>query len=149
MDGSLSTAAETGRLGRKGGLGIYRYEKGKDTGVDPDIYTLLAPSVPASRVEFEHSELIDRLILVMVNEAARVLEDGITDSAGTVDLGMVMGTGFPPFRGGLLKYADSLGATEIVTRLEWLNENVGGRFDPAPALLTMAAEGRSFYETYA
>jgi 3-hydroxyacyl-CoA dehydrogenase len=85
-------------------------------------------------------------VLPMINEAARILDEGIVDSPGSADLGMIMGTGFPPFRGGLLRYADSLGTAAIVDRLQELTRELGPRFEPAPLLVQYAAEGRTFYE---
>jgi 3-hydroxyacyl-CoA dehydrogenase len=84
----------------------------------------------------------------MINEAARVLEDAVAASAGDVDLGMIMGTGFPPFRGGLLRFADHLHARTVVERCERYEEKVGPRFAPAPNLLRLAGEDRGFYEAY-
>jgi 3-hydroxyacyl-CoA dehydrogenase len=81
----------------------------------------------------------------MVNEGARVLEDGIVGTPGEVDLGMITGTGFPPFRGGLLRYADARGLASLVQRLEDLSLRYGPRFDPAPLLRRYAQEGRTFY----
>jgi 3-hydroxyacyl-CoA dehydrogenase len=85
-------------------------------------------------------------VLVMVHEAARVLEDGIVAGPGEVDLGMITGTGFPPFRGGLLRHADGRGLGEIVERLEALQAAHGARFEPAPLLREYAAAGRGFYD---
>ena len=84
----------------------------------------------------------------MINEAARVLEDGITSSAGDLDLAMVMGTGFPPFRGGLLRYVDHLHVKTVLDRLRSAADDVGERFAPAPLILDLAATGRSFYEAF-
>ncbi len=82
---------------------------------------------------------MDRLVLPMVNEAARCLEEGIASRPLDVDLGMVMGTGFPPFRGGLLRYADRRGVGAIVDRLEALAGSVGPRLAPSEALRKRAA----------
>ena len=70
----------------------------------------------------------------MVNEAARVLEDGIVRGAGDVDLGMITGTGFPPFRGGLLRWADAEGIDVIRQQLEQWSTELGERFTPASSL---------------
>ena len=61
---------------------------------------------------------------IMINEAALILQEGIVDGADTVDIGMIMGTGFPPFRGGLLRYADSIGIDQLVTDMEDLENNM-------------------------
>ena len=72
-------------------------------------------------------------------------EDGIVDDPGAVDLAMITGTGFPPFRGGLLRYADAIGAQDVVKKLEAYEKEMGVRFQPAPRLRELAAEGRGFY----
>ena len=90
----------------------------------------------------------DRLVLVMINEAARVLEEGVVTSAADVDLGMVMGTGFPPFRGGLLKYADDRGATAVAGAMEALCKTCGSRYEPAALVAELARTGGSFHEAF-
>jgi 3-hydroxyacyl-CoA dehydrogenase / enoyl-CoA hydratase / 3-hydroxybutyryl-CoA epimerase len=138
------TALEgTGLLGRKGGKGFYRYEGDRERGVNEEIYRQVG--LPDRRTELEVDEILDRALLAMVNEAARVLEDGITDSAGAVDLAMITGTGFPPFRGGLLRWADSLGLDVVLQRLERLAGRHGPRFEPAPLIRQHAAAGRGFH----
>jgi 3-hydroxyacyl-CoA dehydrogenase/enoyl-CoA hydratase/3-hydroxybutyryl-CoA epimerase len=84
----------------------------------------------------------------MVNEAAMILDEKIAGSAAELDLAMIMGTGFPPFRGGLLRYADSLGAKYIVTRLEDLAARLGPRFAPTMPLRKLADGGGNFYAAY-
>ena len=145
----LVALADSGRLGKKGGLGFYKYEGGKETGVDPDIYAALAPSVPVERVAMETREIRSRLVLAMLNEAARALEAGIVTRASDVDLAMIMGTGFPPFRGGLLRFADTIHARTVLARLQDLEERHGARFAPAELIRRMAREDRGFYESFA
>ena len=130
------------RLGKKNERGFYTYENGKEKQRDDSIYAELG--LPA-RTEMDRTLIQDRAVLVMVNEAARVLEDGIVRSAGDVDLGMITGTGFPPFRGGLLRYADRRGLQAIVARLEHFQQQYGPRFEPAPLLRSKAAAGETFY----
>ena len=133
------------RLGRKSGAGFYLYG-GKDKSersFDPNIYTLLGLTPVENKVAAD--EIIDRCVYSMVNEAARCLQEKIVETASDVDLGMIMGTGFPPFRGGLLRYADSVGLDKIVSRLTELSQKYGMRFQPSEALQAFAAKG-SFYE---
>jgi 3-hydroxyacyl-CoA dehydrogenase / enoyl-CoA hydratase / 3-hydroxybutyryl-CoA epimerase len=138
-------ALETSELlGRKGGRGFYLYDGDRKTEPNPDLARTLGIA-PASDGALERSEVQDRLVLAMVNEAARALADSIVESAGDVDLGMIMGTGFPPFRGGLLRYADDRGIPAVIERLETLQAQHGKRFEPAPLLRERAAEGRGFY----
>ncbi len=88
-----------------------------------------------------------RLFLPMINEAARILEEGLVKNAGTVDLGMIFGTGFPPFRGGLLKYADNEGLENILKEIEQFAASVSAeRFEAAPLLKKLAQEKKTFYE---
>lgn len=152
---ALLELGRTGRLGKKGGLGFYRYEGGREKGVDESIYTEL-PSVPTPRsgrggpLAGEAGERVvrRRLVLAMINEAARILGDGIAASAADVDLAMIMGTGFPPFRGGLLRFADTLHPRGIVDRLEQLSDEFGPRFAPAPTLVQLASEDRTLYTAF-
>lgn len=136
----------TPRLGRKGGAGFYRYEGGKETAPDEGVYAELGDAVPAQRREIPRDSIVERCVLVMVNEAARALEDGIVADAGAVDLGLIAGTGFPPFRGGLLRYADALGAETVLQKLEAYERIRGSRFAPAPLIRELAAAGRGFYD---
>jgi 3-hydroxyacyl-CoA dehydrogenase/enoyl-CoA hydratase/3-hydroxybutyryl-CoA epimerase len=133
----------TQRLGKKNGRGFYTYEGGKEKEVDDSVYAELGSAGP--RQTLGETEIVERCVFAMVNEAARILADGIVGSAGEVDLGMIMGTGFPPFRGGLLRYADSIGLSRIVERLERLARAHGVRFEPAPYLRERAAAGKGFY----
>ncbi len=144
----LTALEATDRLGRKNGRGFYRYEDGKAEGVDESVYTDLGPSVPAERGGIDTGDIRARLVLAMINEAARVLDDGIVASAADVDLGMIMGTGFPPFRGGLLRFADTHHPRSLVERLRALEERVGPRFAPAELLLRLADEDRRFYDAF-
>ncbi len=141
----LVALAGTERLGRKNGRGFYVYENGHEKSVDGSVYGELAPAVPAERATIARSEIRDRTVLVMINEAARVLSDGVVEGPGDVDLGMITGTGFPPFRGGLLRYADAVGLPTVVARLEALARDVGPRFEPAPLLRELAEAGKGFY----
>lgn len=147
----LIALGETPRLGRKNEHGFYLYQSGKSTSVDPGIYADLGDSVPnrtSPTTSPALSEIRERLVLAMINEAARVLEDRIVDTAGEVDLGMIMGTGFPPFRGGLLRFADAHHPRSLVEKLERLEAAVGPRFAPAPVLLRLARDDRGFYDAF-
>ena len=144
----LVALADSGRLGKKGGLGFYRYENGKEKGCDPEIYAVLSRAVPPVRATLGEREIRGRLVLAMVNEAARVLEEGIVQRASDVDLGMIMGTGFPPFRSGLLRFADTIHVRTILSRLDELEERYGARFAPADLIRRLARENRGFYESF-
>lgn len=137
--------AETARIGRKGGLGFYRYEDGKERGPDDALYAELGDAIPPERRDVPADVIRERCILVMINEAARALEDRIADGPAAVDLAMITGTGFPPFRGGPLRYADAVGLPAIAGKLEAYQRSLGVRFQPAPLLRERAAAGRGFY----
>ncbi len=140
---ALERLPETRRLGRKGGLGFYTYQGGREQQVDAAIYAALG--LPAQRREIPRATIQERCVLVMVNEAARVLAEGIVRDAGDVDLGLITGTGFPPFRGGLLRYADTLGIATVLEKLESYARELGPRFEPAPLIRERAAAGSRFY----
>jgi 3-hydroxyacyl-CoA dehydrogenase/enoyl-CoA hydratase/3-hydroxybutyryl-CoA epimerase len=142
-DGSLlDVMVSSGRLGQKNGKGFYRYRGDKRTTVDPDAYKLLA--VPAAK-DLPAETLQERMVLSMANEAIVCLEESVAREPRDVDLAMVMGTGFPPFRGGLLRYADSVGIPIVADRLARLTDAHGERFRPAAMLSRMVREQRRFY----
>ena len=136
-----------GWLGRKAGKGIYIYAAGgrKDDALPP-LNAELAPNPPVGGAgQQDDDTLRDRLVLVMVNEAARVLEEGVVEAPEDVDFGMIMGTGWAPFRGGPLRYADARGLPEIVRRLDDLAARAGEHFHPCQLLRTLATRGTGFY----
>jgi 3-hydroxyacyl-CoA dehydrogenase / enoyl-CoA hydratase / 3-hydroxybutyryl-CoA epimerase len=134
-----------GRHGKKNGRGLYVYENGKRKGPDASVYKLLGVTLHPA----DANMVVERTILAMINEAAVILEEKIAGSAAELDLAMIMGTGFPPFRGGLLRYADSLGSRHIVTRLEELATRLGPRFNPSAPLRRLAQNDGKFYAAYA
>ena len=143
----LLALGNTKRLGRKGGAGFYFYEKGEEKKIDETVYAELASVVPP-RKEIPEQAIVNRLVLAMVNEAARVLEERIVSSASAVDLAMIMGTGFPPFRGGLLRWADSIGPKAVHYDLEELRQAHGERFAPAPLIVELADTDGRFYRAF-
>ncbi len=142
---TLVKLEESDRLGKKNFKGFYKYDsRGKKLEVDTSIYGELGLSTPTNQISDE--DLIGRAMYNMVNEAALVLlEEKIVDTAEEVDLGMIMGTGFPPFRGGLLKYADTIGSEKMVDSLELYAKKYGHRFKPSNPLRNMAKTQRLFY----
>ncbi len=133
------------RLGQKNGKGFYKYnEKGRKTEVDESIYKELGLSSPTDPLSEE--EIIGRAMYNMVNEAALVLQqEQVVGSASDLDLAMIMGTGFPPFRGGLLRWADTEGTEKIVDDLEVFASKYGSRFKPTTPLRNMAKTQRTFH----
>lgn len=134
-------ADEMGLTGKKGGKGFYVHRK-----KDRMPHSRVTKRLDAMRrhKELSDQDILDRCLLIMINEAARCLDEDIVDNAAELDLAMIMGTGFPPFRGGLLRYADSLGTRELIKRMQHLHNSTGERFMPAPALLAYAEAG-GFY----
>lgn len=136
--------AEKNFLGKKNSKGFYLYdEKGKVTGPNPEVDELL----PKERKKMSETELQLRLFLPMINEAAAILKDGIVQTAADVDLGLIFGIGFPPFRGGLLRYADSEGLDKILAALKNFSETVDAeRYRPSDYLVQLVESKTSFYE---
>ncbi|MXX34104.1 MAG: fatty acid oxidation complex subunit alpha FadJ, partial [Gemmatimonadetes bacterium] len=134
------------RRGRTGARGFYLYEKGREKAFDPSVYSDM--NLSSARTKPKPDHIRDRLVLVMINEAARVLEEGVVASAADVDLGMVMGTGFPPFRGGLLKYADDRGVAEVAVAMEALGRTCGDRYEPTALVAELARTGGSFHTAF-
>jgi 3-hydroxyacyl-CoA dehydrogenase / enoyl-CoA hydratase / 3-hydroxybutyryl-CoA epimerase len=137
-----------GRLGRKSGKGFYEYDApgGKRGDPSKDAYGLLGVE-PKEDPPLTPQEIEDRLVLPMINEAAFCLEDGVVTRASRVDLAMIFGTGFPPFRGGLLKHADEVGLAEVAGKLARLAARYGPRFAPSPLVERLARSGAGFYST--
>ncbi len=131
------------RFGRKNKRGFYLYDgKKKGKQVDQSVYDVLGVKPITDKPS---SEIVQRCALAMVNEAAHCFGEGILRSARDGDIGAIFGLGFPPFRGGPFRYVDSVGALEVVRRLERFQEEHGKRFAPAPVLTEMAKTGATFY----
>jgi 3-hydroxyacyl-CoA dehydrogenase/enoyl-CoA hydratase/3-hydroxybutyryl-CoA epimerase len=133
-----------GRYGRKSKKGFYLYEgvKKGEKPVDKSVYPILG--VAGDKV-VEVSEIVERCVLAMLNEAARCWAEGVIRSPRDGDIGAVFGIGFPPFLGGPFRYADSLGIAEWVAKLEQYRQRLGERFAPADVLTQMVQEQRTFY----
>ena len=144
---SMRRVVESGRTGRKGKKGFYLYdEDGTKNAVDSTVYELLPSG--AARVRMDESEIRERCVLAMVNEAARCLEEGVLRSPRDGDVGAVFGIGFPPFRGGPFRYVDAVGAGRIVDELEALDDRFPGRFEPAAVLAAHARAHDRFYPAH-
>ncbi|MFO7894855.1 MAG: 3-hydroxyacyl-CoA dehydrogenase NAD-binding domain-containing protein [Longimicrobiales bacterium] len=136
---------ESDRLGKKNEKGFYVYEDGKEQHPDPSVYDELSDIIGDSQTSLPQREIVDRCVLPMINEAARILDEGVAKSPGDVDLAMITGTGFPPFRGGLLRYADSLALKTVLAKLESFERHFGPRYEPAALLRRKAEAGEGFY----
>ena len=142
------------RKGRKNKRGFYSYTEQKNPlsglfksnskTVDESIYTVLGGSSPGSKT-LDADSIAERCLLQMVNEAAYCLDEGVLRSARDGDIGAIFGLGFPPFLGGPFRYADAIGLDSLVSKLQVLEAEHGARFSPAPNLVKMAKQGKTFY----
>ncbi len=138
----LGKMMEAKMLGVKNGHGFYLHEKSEEARPNPQVATLVQNQTAAG---FSREELQERMVFLMVDEAARCLEEQIVAEPADVDFAMIMGTGFAPFRGGPLRYADSLGAEKIVGAMENLVDRGAEYFAPCNLLKQMASNGKKFY----
>jgi len=132
----------SGRIGRKAGRGFHVYTGGKKRGVDTTVYELLGVQPNGG---LRPAEITQRLVLVMLNEAARAAGEGVVRSPRDGDMAALFGFGFPAFRGGPLRHVDDLGAERLVAELERLAERHGPRFAPCDVLREHARRGSKFY----
>ncbi|MBA6372608.1 fatty acid oxidation complex subunit alpha FadJ [Colwellia sp. BRX8-4] len=135
------------RLGKKVQKGFYLYKdkNGKKVTkklVDESVYPLLNIIIKDQKT---NDELVQRCVFMMLNEAARCLDEGIIRNARDGDIGAIFGIGFPPFLGGPFHYIDTLGAEVIVNKLNLWSSELGERFKPCQALITMAETGNKYY----
>lgn len=140
----LEDIVQAGRLGKKAGKGFRQYvgPKGKPA-ADPDFAEFLEKHRTGSK-DFTQEEITNRLFLPMLLEATRVLEDGIVSEPTHVDLGLLLGIGFPPFKGGILHWCDTEGAGAIVNRLDQFAD-FGKRFEATDSLNQMASSGEKYF----
>jgi 3-hydroxyacyl-CoA dehydrogenase/enoyl-CoA hydratase/3-hydroxybutyryl-CoA epimerase len=139
----LSNMIRDGMLGKKSGRGFYIHSKKGQEDVNPndDRY-----HHDASCAKLSRDELRTRMVLLMVNEATRCLEEGLVSEPADVDFGMIMGTGFAPFLGGPLRFADLAGIPQTMDEMKALAGKGELRFTPCELFQSMAASGRKFYE---
>ena len=140
----LPAMIKAGRLGQKSGSGFYLYNNRKRRAqADPDLGDFLAPYVRDQK-QFTEEKLTARLFLPMLLEATRTLEDKVVRDPRDIDLGLIFGLGFPPFKGGLMFWADTQGPAKMIESLKPL-EQVGDRMKPTELLLEMAQSSGKFY----
>lgn len=132
---------EDGRTGRKGKLGFYKYRH-KPKRVDRAVYDL----IEWERRRIDHKEIVERTWMQMLNEIALCIEEGIVEDPKDIDIGVIFGFGFPPFRGGILREADRQGLDYVAGRLETYAERHGERLAPAQLLRDMAKSGKKFHQ---
>ena len=140
---------EMGRLGQKTGMGWYRYTEDRKPVPDPEIVGLIereAGKAGIVRRQVSDEEIRERAIYALINEGARVLEDGIAARAADIDVIYLTGYGFPAYRGGPMFCADQIGLATILSRVEAFHRELGQRWAPAPLLVRLAKAGSTFRE---
>jgi len=145
---AIDVMYEADRYGQKNDKGFYIYEldrKGKPKKVRTDDAHSMIKAVQTGSVEVSDEEIIERMMLPMIIETARCLEDNIVDTANEADMGLILGIGFPPFRGGALKYADALGLANVC-ELADKHADLGALYVPTERMREMAANGETYYK---
>lgn len=143
----LEVMYEQKRFGQKNNKGFYEYEmdkKGKPVKkVNPEVYQLIKPVVK-KQIEITDEEIVMRMMIPMIIEASRCLEDKIVESPVEVDMGLLLGLGFPPFRAGALKYADSIGLKKLEEECKKY-ASLGKLYELTPLMKSMAQENKTYY----
>jgi 3-hydroxyacyl-CoA dehydrogenase / enoyl-CoA hydratase / 3-hydroxybutyryl-CoA epimerase / enoyl-CoA isomerase len=148
IDTVIDKLFEQKNLGQKSGSGFYSYEpdkKGKPKKLPNAETEQLAASMATASRDFEDAEIVERMMVAMCMETIRCLEDGIVNTAIEADMGLVLGIGFPPFRGGALRYVDSLGLGEFCTIADKYAD-LGELYQPTAKLRAMAEANETFYK---
>lgn len=139
----LDELVKAGRLGQKTGAGFRKFDVKGKASADPAFDAILATHKTGDHVP-DDAEITDRLFLAMLLEATRALQEQIVREASDVDMGLIYGIGFPPFKGGILRWADSEGAGKILETLKKYT-SLGKRFEPTESLKTLAETGGRYY----
>jgi 3-hydroxyacyl-CoA dehydrogenase len=143
---------ELGRFGQKTGAGWYKYDENRKASADPEVAALIRKwtseaGIPQRQISSE--EIVDRCLYALVNEGARILEEGYALRAVDIDIIYLHGYGFPAYRGGPMWYADTVGLKKVYERIREFQQRHGGWWEPAPLLKRLAEQGESFAEFHA
>jgi 3-hydroxyacyl-CoA dehydrogenase/enoyl-CoA hydratase/3-hydroxybutyryl-CoA epimerase/enoyl-CoA isomerase len=136
------------RLGQKNGIGFYKYEldrRGRPKKIVDESVDDVIRKVVQRNIDVTDEQIVERMMLPMIFECARCLEENIVQTPQEVDMGLLLGLGFPPFRTGALKYADSIGLDKIIEAAQSYIE-LGKMYEPTPGFKQMAAEGKKYYQ---
>ncbi len=147
MSSAPLSLKNAGYQGRKNKVGFYLYdEKGKKKKgkVNEEVYRFFGGQ---ERSQFKNKDIRNRLMMMITNEAARCLEEGILSNPTDGDVGAIFGLGYPPFTGGPFRHIDSVGADAIVSKMNKLAETYGGRFEPAQIIIDYANAGKKFHDS--
>ena len=145
----MDKLAEQGRLGQKTQAGVYKYEEGNRKPVpDPEVDRIIAEFRQEQGItprEITDQEILERCMYVMINEGAKILEEGIADRPLDIDITWIYGYGFPAYRGGPMFWADQIGLDTILGTIEQFHDDLGGeQWKPAALLQKLVSEGRKF-----
>ena len=144
----LPKLCEMGRLGQKTNKGWSQYDENRKPSADPEVAALIETTARAAGIErrvISKDEMVDRCILALVNEGARIVEEGMALRASDIDVIYLTGYGFPAWRGGPMFYADGIGLANVVARIEEFAQRHGADlWTPAPLLKRLATEGKTF-----
>jgi 3-hydroxyacyl-CoA dehydrogenase len=140
---------ELGRFGQKTGAGWYKYDENRRAFPDPEVAELVRKWTSEAGIAQRHiaaNEIVDRCIYALVNEGARILEEGYALRAVDIDIIYLNGYGFPSYRGGPMWYADTLGLKKVYDRVSEFHQQYGEGWEPAPLLKRLAEHGKTFAE---
>jgi 3-hydroxyacyl-CoA dehydrogenase len=138
---------ELGRFGQKTGAGWYKYDEQRRAMPDPVVDDLIRKWVTAAGIpqrEISAAEIVDRCLYALVNEGARILEEGFALRASDIDIIYLSGYGFPAYRGGPMWYADTVGLKKVYARISEFHRQLGEIWQPAPLLARLAEQGKTF-----